>query len=147
ANRPDILHPWLKALGQRFPQQKVVLCLEASRSALLPILLDYAFLEVYFVNPKSLARFRDVLRPSGSKSDALDCQLACQLVKSHRERLAQHVVEDPLTQELALLVSYRRDLVNHRSALANQLTSVLKVYYPFALEVLQQDTTPRLVAN
>jgi transposase len=147
ANRPDILHPWLKALGQRFPQQKVVLCLEASRSALLPILLDYAFLEVYFVNPKSLARFRDVLRPSGSKSDALDCQLACQLVKSHRERLAQHVVEDPLTQELALLVSYRRDLVNHRSALANQLTSVLKVYYPFALEVLQQDTTTALAAN
>src|SRR2546430_11534430 len=104
ANRPDVLHAWLKELGQRFAQQKVVLCLEASRSALLPMLLDHAFLEIYLVNPKSLARFRDVIRPSGTKSDALDCQLACQLVKSHRDLLYQHRAEDPLTQELALLV-------------------------------------------
>src|SRR5215470_10303741 len=71
-NCPEVLHAWLKELGQRFAQQRLVLCLEASRSALLPILLQYPFLEIYLVNPKSLARFRDVLRPSGSKSDALD---------------------------------------------------------------------------
>lgn len=146
-NRPDQLHAWLQELGQRFQQQPVVLALEASRSALLPILLDYKFLEIYLINPKSLARFRDVVRPSGSKSDALDCQLACQLIKSHRELLNQYVPEDPLTQELAQLASYRRDLVNQRSALANQMTSLLKLYYPLALELLRQDTTTALAAN
>src|SRR5437667_7526850 len=89
ANRPDVLHAWLKELGQRFAQQKVVLALEASRSALLPILLDYPYVEIYLINPKSLARFREVFRPSGTKSDALDCQLACQLIKSHRDLLSQ----------------------------------------------------------
>jgi transposase len=146
-NRPDPLHVWLKALGQRFGQRKVLLCLEASRSALLPILLEYPFLELYLVNPKSLARFREVFRPGGSKSDSLDCALACQLVKNHAAILPQFVAEDPVTMELAQLVSFRRDLVNQRSALANQLTSVLKLYYPSALEMLQQDTTTALAAN
>jgi transposase len=146
-NQPHPLHTWLKALGQRFGQRKVLLCLEASRSALLPIFLEYPFLELYLVNPKSLARFREVFRPGGSKSDALDCALACQLVKNHAAALPQFVAEDPVTLELAQLVSFRRDLVNQRSALANQLTSVLKLYYPLALAMLQQDTTTALAAN
>jgi transposase len=147
SHRPEQLHRWLKELGQRFGHRKVVLCLEACRSALLPILLEYSFLELYLVNPKSLARFREVVRPSGSKNDELDCQLACQLVKSHRDLLFEYVAEDPLTVELAQLVSYRRDLVNQRSALANQLKSTLKLYYPLALDLLQDDTTTALAAN
>ena len=146
-HRPQELHDWFKALGQRFAQRKVVLCLEACRSALLPILLQYKFLELYLVNPKSLARFREVVRPSGSKNDDLDCQLACQLVKSHRALLFEYVTEDALTVELAQLVNYRRDLVNQRSALANQIKSTLKLYYPVALELLQDVTTNALAAN
>jgi transposase len=147
AHRPEELHRWFIELGQRFAQRKVVLCLEACRSALLPILLQYSFLELYLVNPKSLARFREVVRPSGSKNDDLDCQLACQLVKSHRALLFEYVAEDALTVELAQLVSYRRDLVNQRSALANQVKSTLKLYYPVALDLLQDDTTTALAAN
>ncbi len=147
AHRPEALHRWFKELGQRFAQRKVVLCLEACRSALLPILLEYSFLELYLVNPKSLARFREVVRPSGSKNDDLDSELSCQLVKSHRSLLFEYVAEDPLTVELAQLVNYRRDLVNQRSALANQLKATLKLYYPLALEMLQDDTTTALAAN
>jgi len=146
-NLPERLHQWFKELGQRFGQRKVVLCIEACRSALLPIFLEYSFLELYLVNPKSMARFREVVRPSGSKSDQLDCQLACQLVKSHRALLSQFVAEDPLTQELAQLVNYRRSLVDQRSGLANQLKAILKLYNPLALELLQQDTTTALAAN
>ena len=51
AHEPGQLHQWLKALGSRFSQQKVALCWEATRSALLPILLAYPFLELYLVNP------------------------------------------------------------------------------------------------
>lgn len=147
SNRPEQLHLWLTELGQRFAPRKVVLCLEACRSALLPIFLAHRFLELYLINPKSLARFREVVRPSGSKSDQLDCQLACQLVKSHRTLLSEYVAEDSLTAELVQWVSYRRDLVDQRSALANQLKSVLKLYYPLALELLQDDTTTALAAS
>lgn len=146
-NRPETLHAWFQALGRRFHQRTVVLCLESSRLALLPILLEHSFLELYLINPKSLARFRDVVRPSGSKNDQLDCRLACQLVRTHRNLLHQFVAQDPLTQELALMVRFRRDLVNQRTMLANQLKSALKLYYPLALELLQEDTTTELAAN
>jgi transposase len=146
-NRPEILHDWFKALGLRFGRRKVVLCVEASRMALLPILLEHSFLEIYLINPKSLARFREAIRPSGSKNDQLDCQLACQLVKNHRDLLHQFLPQDPLTQELALMVRGRRDLVDDRTMVANKLKAVLKIYYPLALELLQDDTTTELAAE
>src|SRR3974390_149399 len=96
------LHAWLKELGQRFEQRKVVLAIEACQSALLPIFLQYSFLELYLINPKSLACFREAVRPSGSKSDELDSKLACQLVKAHRSLLSEFVVEDELNRELSL---------------------------------------------
>ena len=147
SHQPDRLHGWLKEMGQRFGNHKVVLAIEACQSALLPIFLQYGFLELYLINPKSLARFREVVRPSGSKSDDLDCRLACQLVKAHRSLLRELVVEDPVTRELDLLVGYRRDLVEQRSALANRLKTVLKVYFPLAVEMLQDDTTTALAAD
>ena len=121
SHQPDRLHGWLKEMGQRFGNHKVVLAIEACQSALLPIFLQYGFLELYLINPKSLARFREVVRPSGSKSDDLDCRLACQLVKAHRSLLSEFVVEDELTRELALVVSYRRDLVDERSGVVSHL--------------------------
>jgi transposase len=146
-HQPGRLHSWLKELGQRFGNRKVVLGIEACQSALLPIFLQYTYLELYPINPKSMARFREVVRPSGSKSDDLDCQLTCQLVKAHRSLLSEFVAEDSLTRELELLVGYRRDLVDQRSGLANQLKTVLKLYYPLALEMLQDDTTTALAAD
>lgn len=146
-HRAEKLHAWFKELGQRFQQRPVALCLEACLSALLPILLEYPFLRLYLINPKSLTRFRQAMRPSGSKSDDLDCQLACQLVKSHASLLALFVAQDPVTQELAQLVSYRRDLVHQRTAVANKLTAVLKLYHPLALELLRSDTTTGLAAD
>jgi transposase len=146
-NVPGQLHAWLKGLGQRFGRRPVVLCLEASRLALLPIFLEYPFLELYLVNPKSMARFREVVRPGGSKNDQLDCKLACQLVKNHRQLLWQFVAQDPLTQELAQMVRVRRQLVDQRTMLANQLKAALKLYYPLALELLRQDTTTELAAD
>ena len=54
-NSPEVLHAWLQELGQRFGHRKVVLAIEACQSALLPIFVQYGFLELYLINPKSLA--------------------------------------------------------------------------------------------
>jgi len=43
---------------------------------------------------------------------------------------------------LALLVEYRRDLVNEQTRLSNRLTSLLKGYYPQALRWVGELTTP-----
>jgi transposase len=147
AHRPEKLRAWFKELGQRFQRRPLALCMEACLSALRPILLEYPFLRLYLINPKSLTRFRQALRPSGGKSDDWDCPLACQLVQSHASLLAPYVAQDPVTQELAQRVSYRRDLVNQRAAVAHKLTATLKLYHPLALELLQSDTTTGLAAD
>ncbi len=148
ANDPGQLHSWLRGLETRFGRpNQVAVCLEATRAAILPILLQYPGLVIYLVNPKSMARFREVIRPSGSKSDELDCQLACQLIKSHASLLKAHIVQDELTLELEQLVTIRRGLVDARTALANQLGSVLKGYFPLAWALLQEDTTTPLAAD
>ena len=105
---PEKLPAWFKDLGQRFQQRPVALCLEAGLSALLPILREYPFWQLYIIHPKCLTRFGQAMRPSGRKSDDLDCQLACQLVKSHASLLARFAAQDRVTQERAQWVSYRR---------------------------------------
>jgi hypothetical protein len=146
-NEPAKMHAWLQSLGARFGQRQIAVCWEASRLAMLPILLEYPFLKLYQINPKALARFREAVRPSGSKDDELDCQLACQFVKSHAPLLHALVLEDGPTLQLEQLVRSRRDLVNQRSAVANQLTSHLKFYYPLAWELLGHDTTTEMAAD
>jgi hypothetical protein len=52
-----------------------------------------------------------------------------------------------LTRKLALLCEKRRQAVDARTALSNQLKSELKQYYPLALAVLDNDLTTALAAD
>jgi transposase len=141
-NTPEVIHPYLSELHQRFPNNRVAVCLEGSSSALLPIFKQYqAWLVVYLLNPKTLAKYREAFRPSGTKNDRLDCELCADIVMSHPEQL--HVWEplDPATAELATLAEDRRKLVDQRTLFANQLKSHLKSYYPQVIALLDGDLT------
>ena len=141
-NTPEVLHSFLIELHQRFPNQRVAICVEASRSALLPIFAQYQkWLVVYLLNPKTLAKYREAFRPSGAKNDRLDCELCADIVMSHPEQL--HVWEplDLATAELAALSEDRRKLVDQRTLFANQLKSHLKGYFPQVIDLLDDDLT------
>jgi transposase len=147
-NTPERLHAWLPNLLARFPNQRVVIAIEASRSALLPIFRHYQDrLTVYLLNPKSLAKYREAFRPSGSKDDRLDCQLLADLVIAHPEQLHAWPLEDPQTEMLAVLAEDRRKLVDTRTLLANQLKAQLKLYYPQVLGFLNDDLTTVLAVE
>jgi transposase len=141
-NTPEALHAWFRALPQRFASQRIIICIEASRSALLPIFLQYRdTVAVYWLNPRTLAKYRQALRPSGSKSDRLDCELAADIVISHPDQLHRWEPADLETTQLAIEVEQRRHLVDHRTLLANRLKSHLKNYFPQALDWLDHDLT------
>jgi transposase len=133
AQKPEALAAWLSALQQRFPGQRVAVALEQSRGALIYALMGYDFLVLYPVNPKSLAKYREAFYPSGAKDDPTDGDLLLELVAMHGDRLRAWVPDDELTRTITLLNEYRRDLVNRQTALTNQLTGLLKLYYPQAL--------------
>lgn len=131
---PEALQQWLSQLRARFAGGRVAVALEQARGALLYALMTQDFLVLYPVNPKSLAKFREALYPSGAKDDPNDAALLREFLQKHQQHLRAWEPDDSLTRQLRLLTEFRRRLVNDRTRLTNKVTSLLKQYYPQALE-------------
>jgi transposase len=132
--KPDVLHGWVAALKARFGDGQVAIALEQRKGAVINALMLYGFLVLYPINPKALARFREAFRTSGAKDDPTDSQLLLDLVVRHRDKLRAWLPDTPEARKLQLLCEQRRKLVNQRVALGNRVTSLLKQYFPQALE-------------
>src|ERR1700686_1052083 len=57
-NTVEALQDYFASLALRFPQQKIAVGVESTRSLLVPTLMCYEFLLIYLINPKSAAMFR-----------------------------------------------------------------------------------------
>jgi transposase len=129
------VHAWLDALKTRFAGQRVAVAVEASKGAIVSLLLEYEWLAIYPVHPATSRRFRTAFAPSGAKDDRPDAEALLEILRLHRQHLRLLVPHDEATRRLGLLVEARRTLVNRRTQASNQLTSLLKGYYPQALEL------------
>jgi transposase len=148
AHEPDALMDWLGELQRRFAARgKILVALEQSRGGLIYHLMGYDFLELYPINPAQLANFRKTFCPSGAKDDRPDAELICELLYCHRDRLKAWVPDDELTRKLTFLNEGRRKAVDQRTELANEIKSQLKVYFPLALQVLDNDCSTALAAE
>lgn len=134
AQRPDVLHAWVAELRQRFDGRPVAIALEQRKGAVVHALMQYDFLVLYPINPKALARYREAFHPSGAKDDPTDAALLLDLVRTHRPQLRPWHPDTVTARKLQLLCEHRRKLVNSRVALTNRLTSLLKQYFPQALD-------------
>lgn len=147
-HKPEALREWIGQLQQRFGGQgKILVCLEQSRGALIYHLMGYEFFELYPVNPKQLARYRETFSPGGAKDDRPDGELLCELLYCHRDRLRAWKPDAPLTRKLAFFNEGRREAVDQRTRLSNAIKGQLKVYFPLALELLDTDTSTALAAD
>jgi len=133
--KPEALQDWLSQLRQRFGGAPVAIVLEQARGAVIYALLSADFVRLYPVNPQSLASYRKAYAPSGAKGDSADAVLLMEMVRKSPERFRVWKPDDADTRSLQLLTQNRRQLVNQKTALTNQLTSLLKTYYPLALEL------------
>ena len=134
---PESLLDWVGNIQQRFGAKgKILVCLEQSRGALIYHLMGYECFELYPINPNQLASYRASFKPSGAKDDRPDAELLCELVRCHRERLIAWKPDTELTRKLATLNEGRRQAVDRRTRLANEIKSTLKIYFPLALQVL-----------
>jgi transposase len=132
--KPEVLLQWVNELQQRFPGQRVAVALEQTRGALIYALMSYEFFVLFPVNPKALARYREAFNVGGAKDDPTDSDLLLELVMLHRSKLRAWRPDDELTRTITLLVQYRRDLVDMRTALTHRLAALLKLYFPQALQ-------------
>jgi len=131
---PEAIAQWANELRTRFPNQFIAIALEQSRGPLLAALTNFEHIVPHPVNPKSLARFRQALYPSNSKDDITDADLLLEILLKHRDHLRPWQPDTVHTRQLALLTEQRRNLVDTRTALTNQLLAHLKMIFPQALD-------------
>jgi transposase len=129
------LHGFLEQLRVRFGGQRVGVAIEASKGAVVSALLEYHWLVIYPVHPATSRRMSQAFTPSGAKDDVPDAQTLLGILRHHREKLRALLPHDAETRRMELLAQKRRTLVDRRTQLSNQLTSLLKEYFPQALAV------------
>ena len=131
---PEALQEWLGQLRSKYKGGgHVAVVLEQGRGGLLNALMGCEFLVLYIINPKSLSSFREAFYGSGATSDPVDAKLMREMVRQNPNRFRAWRPDDVVTRSLRLLTEGRRNLVNQSTALTNQLTALLKGYYPQAL--------------
>ena len=132
--KPNVLHEWIAQLRLRFHGRKVAIAIEQRKGAVIHALMMYDFLVLYPINPKASARYREVFCTSGAKDDPVDSALLLDLVSRHRDKLRAWIPDTEETRKLQSFCEQRRKFVNQRVAMTNRITSLLKMYFPQALD-------------
>ena len=127
---PQALDAWVQNLRAKHRSQKIAVCLEQSRGALIFALLKYDFLVLYPVNPQTLAKIRQAFATSRAKDDPSDAAFLVELLQKHRDRLRVWLPNDEETRRLQFLVEHRRRLVNDSVRFEHRLEATLKLYFP-----------------
>lgn len=130
-------------LNERLSRHDIVrgIAMESTRHTLLLYLASLKY-PVYLVNPKQSKAWRKTDSVAEIKSDARDgLTLAGGLAFRHR-RMEPVQPADPELQRLALLCEKESAFIAKRTALTQELKSMLKLYYPAALAVFADWTKP-----
>jgi transposase len=135
---PETVQTWLQSLEKRFGSRPIAIALETSKGPLIHMFLGVPWLTVFPIHPATSARIRKAFAPSGAKDDIPDAQVLLQLLVNHRSRLRSLQTDDEQTRHLAGLCEMRRKSVDQRTQISNELCSVLKGYFPQALELIGQ---------
>ena len=98
---PDAMADFIADLRGRFPGRPLQVVIEQSRGALVNALLESGPVELFPINPKQLARYRDALYPSGGKDDPVDAELAARFLIHHRDRLRPWRPDSEQTRRIA----------------------------------------------
>jgi len=144
---PEALHSWVAQMRQRFQNAPLAIAVETSRGPIISALMAYDFIVLFPVNPKALKDYRAAFAVSGAKDDRTDAQLLEEFVRLHQDKLRAFHPDDELTRKLAGLTENRRNLVDQRTRLVNQLHSVLKTYYPLAQTLLGSEMNIPMAAD
>jgi transposase len=131
----ETLHGFVRRWQQAHPGHLLEIAFEQPAPGLLHALMDLPGVELYPMNPSQTARYREVLHSSRKKDDATDALVILELLKTHRQHFPKWEPESPSIRRLRLLVEGRRKAVNDRTDAVLSLISLLKIYYPQALEL------------
>jgi len=143
----EAIDEWARGRRQRFGNRMIAVCFEQTHGAIAYALLKYDFLMLFPLPPARLAAYRQSFSNSGAKDDPSDAALLLDYLLRHRDQVRVWQPDTPATREIQLLAEARRDAVDQRTRLSNQLTAVLKRYYPQALVLVGSDVDTPLACD
>ncbi len=144
-HRTEAIDAWVKSLYQRYGGC-IAVAVELTKGPIVSALQKYDFIDIYPVNPASLAKYREAFQPSRAKDDPTDAELAVDMLLRHPEHFKVLKPQSTQMRSLTTLVEQRRCLVSERIRITNRLRSALKQYYPQVLEWFDHIDTPLFCA-
>ena len=130
---PKAIAKQIAAWRKLCPDAIFAVAIEASKGAIVNALLEFDDVRIYPVNPAAMANYRRAFAHGGGKNDPGDAKLLSQFIHHYREQLQPLKPNSELTRKIATMAQDRRRLVDQRADLANELTALLKCYFPAAL--------------
>lgn len=120
-------------LVKRLSKLRVMgVAIERPDGPLIEAMLD-AGLTVYVIAPRQVKALRGRYSSTGAKSDPGDAYLLADVLRTDHRRLVALTVDSPETKALRALTRTRKDLVEARVALVNQLRAQLELCFPGAV--------------
>jgi len=94
---------------------------------------------LYPINPLAAKEYRRRKAPSGTKTDRHDAWCLADALRTDGHAWRRLLPQDEATTTLRLICRDEISLIEHRTALVNQLQATLADYYPLALESFKDD--------
>jgi len=113
--------------------EQVVVGIETDRGPWVQTLIAAGY-SVYAVNPLQAARYRDRHAMSGAKSDAGDAHVLAELVRLDRAHHRPVAGDSAVAEHVKVVARAHQSMVWSRQRQTNTLRSVLREFYPGALE-------------
>ncbi|MFE7122200.1 IS110 family transposase [Streptomyces sp. NPDC057654] len=118
------------------PEDPIPVAIETSHG-LLVAALRTGSRQIYAVNPLSAARYRDRHGVSRKKSDPGDALVLANILRTDMHAHRPLPDDSDLARAITVLARAQQDAVWHRQQLVNQVRSLLKTFYPAALDAFQ----------
>lgn len=111
----------------------VVVGIETDRGPWVAALVAAGYL-VYPINPMQVARYRERHGTSGAKSDRGDAHVLAEIVRLDRDHHQPLAADSELAGAVQTLARVHQNLIWSRQRQTNQLRSMLREFYPAALQ-------------
>ncbi|MFG1928738.1 IS110 family transposase [Cryptosporangium sp. NPDC048952] len=115
-------------------EQPIPVAIETSRGLLVACLRASGRM-IYAINPLAVARYRERHTVARSKSDHADAMTLANILRVDRHVHRPLPTDSDLVQAIAVLARAQQDAVWSRHQVVNQLRSLLREYFPAALDL------------
>ena len=120
-------------LGESDDVGQVVVGIETDRGLWVQALIAAGY-QVYGLNPKQVARFKERYTTSGAKSDAADAHALADMVRTERHQLRAVAGDSGQAEAIKVIARAHQTLIWERTRHLLRLRAALREFFPAALD-------------